>query len=100
MGRSVVYWAPWDMHCNNLGLALGLELVRVSSRVRVRIRVKVRLSIMVRVSIRTSWVNFGPLAAEIDSVVWGTPANFNAFHVLAALLHGSQVVSVTQTLRH
>jgi len=22
-------------------------------------------------------VNFGPLAAEIDPVVWGTPANFN-----------------------
>ena len=24
-------------------------------------------------------VNFGPLAAEIGSVVWGTPANFNGF---------------------
>ena len=24
-------------------------------------------------------VNFGPLAAEIDPVVWGTPANFNSF---------------------
>ena len=33
-------------------------------------------------------VNFGPLAAEIDPVVWGTPANFNGFRVLAALLHG------------
>jgi len=32
--------------------------------------------------------NFGPLAAEIDPVVWGTPANFNGFHVLAALVHG------------
>jgi len=32
-------------------------------------------------------------------VVWGTPANFNGFRVLAALLHGSQVVSVSQTLR-
>ena len=32
-------------------------------------------------------VNFGPLAAEIDLVVWGTPANFNGFRVLAALLH-------------
>jgi len=44
-------------------------------------------------------VNFGLLAAEIDPVVWGTPANFNGFRVLAALLHGSQVVSVSQTLR-
>jgi len=41
----------------------------------------------------------GLLAAEIDPVVWGTPANFSGFHVLAALLHGSQVVSVSQTLR-
>jgi len=29
--------------------------------------------------------------------VWGTPANFNGFRVLAALLHGSQVVGVSQT---
>ena len=41
-------------------------------------------------------VNFGPLAAEIVSLVWGTPANFNGFGVLAALLHGSQVVSVSK----
>jgi len=32
--------------------------------------------------------NFSPLAAEIDPVVWGTPANFNGFRILAALLHG------------
>jgi len=44
-------------------------------------------------------VNFSPLAAEIVSLVWGTRANFNRFRVLAALLHGSQVVSVSQTSR-
>ena len=33
-------------------------------------------------------VNFGPLVAEIVSLVWGTPANFNGFGVFAALLHG------------
>jgi len=44
-------------------------------------------------------VNFGLLAAEIVSLVWGIPANFNGFRVLAALLHSSQVVSVSQTLR-
>jgi len=37
-------------------------------------------------------VNFGPLAAETVSLVWGTPANFNGFRVLAALLHGTVVV--------
>jgi len=35
-------------------------------------------------------VNFGLLTAEIGSGVWGTPANFNGFRVLAALLQGTQ----------
>jgi len=34
-------------------------------------------------------VNFGPLAAEIVSLVWGTQGNFNGFRILAALLHGT-----------
>ena len=42
-------------------------------------------------------VNFGPLAAEIVSLVWGTPGTFNGFRVLAALLHGTLVVGVSQT---
>jgi len=45
-------------------------------------------------------VNFGPLAAEIDPVGWGIPANFNGFRVLAAFLHSIPVVGVSQTLRH
>jgi len=44
--------------------------------------------------------NLGPLAAEIGPVVWGTPANFNGFRILAALLHGTLAVGVGQTLRH
>ena len=42
-------------------------------------------------------VNFGLLAAEIVSLVWRTPANFNRFRVLAVLLHGTLVVGVSQT---
>jgi len=38
------------------------------------------------------------LAAEICWRVWGTPANFNGFCVLAALLNGTLVVGVSQTL--
>jgi len=30
--------------------------------------------------------NFGPLTAEIGLPVWGTPAHFNRFRVLASLL--------------
>ena len=43
-------------------------------------------------------MNFGPLAAEIVSLVWGTPANFNGFGVLAALVDGTLVVGVSQTV--
>jgi len=43
--------------------------------------------------------NFSPLVAEMGSGVWGTRANFNGFRVLAALLHGTLVVGVSQTLR-
>jgi len=28
-------------------------------------------------------LNFGLLAADIDPVVWGTPANFNSFRVFS-----------------
>jgi len=42
----------------------------------------------------------GPLADEICWRVWGTPANFNGFHILAVLVHVPLVVDVSQTLRH
>jgi len=44
-------------------------------------------------------VNIGLPTAEICWRVWGTPANFNGFRVLAALLHGTLVLGVSQTLR-
>jgi len=44
-------------------------------------------------------LNFGPLTAEIGSGVLGTSANFNGFRVLPALVHGTLVVGVSQTLR-
>jgi len=40
-----------------------------------------------------------PTTADIVSLVWGTPANVKGFRVLAALLHGTVVVGVSQTLR-
>ena len=44
-------------------------------------------------------VNFGLLAAEIGLLVWGTPANFSGFRVLAALLNSTLVVGVSQALQ-
>jgi len=54
-----------------------------------------------------SMVNFRQLMAEIGWRVWGTPANFNGFAcnqvlrspILAASLHGTRAVGVSQTLR-
>jgi len=40
-----------------------------------------------------------PLAAEIGPVVWGTPANFNGFRVLAALMYSTPLLGISQTLR-
>jgi len=41
-------------------------------------------------------MNFGPLTAEICWRVWGTPANFNGFCVLASLLHRRHSTEVTK----
>jgi len=38
------------------------------------------------------------LVAQIDPVVWGTPENFNGFRFFAALLHGTPVLGISQTL--
>jgi len=44
------------------------------------------------------WWTSGPLMAEIRRRLWGTQSNFDGFRVLAALLHGTLVVGVSQTL--
>jgi len=41
--------------------------------------------------------NVGPLAAEIGLPVWGTPANFNRFRVLASLLQRRRSLEANQT---
>ena len=45
-------------------------------------------------------VNFGPLAVEIGSLVWGTPANFNGFRVSASLLQRRRSTEANQTLHN
>jgi len=44
-------------------------------------------------------MNIGPLMAEMGSGVWGSPANFNGFRVLASLLHRHRWTEVNQTLQ-
>jgi len=43
-------------------------------------------------------VNFGPLVAEIFRRVWGTPADFNGFRILASLLQLYHSTEVNETL--
>jgi len=45
-------------------------------------------------------VNFGPLAAKIGSVVWGTLANFSMFCILASLLQQRCTIVANQTLHN
>jgi len=69
-----------------------------ATKARIDNRKKNSLSSNISSTCPHNMVNFGPLAAEIVSLVWGTPGNFNGFRVLAALLHGI-LVGVSQTLR-
>jgi len=52
----------------------------------------------ISVSCSHNMSNFGPLATEIGLPVWGTPANFHGFQVLASLLHQRRSTEVNQTL--
>ena len=45
-------------------------------------------------------LNFSLLTAEICWRVWGTPANFNGFRVLASLLQGRRSTKVDQSLHY
>jgi len=44
-------------------------------------------------------VNFGPQAAEIVSLVWGTPADFKPVSRLGSVTARHLVVGVSQTLQ-
>jgi len=85
--------------CQNRHLGTIPQLCRaISSQLRhVSIIEKKLLSSNISSTCPHNMVNFGPLAAEIISLVWGTPGNCNEFRVLAALLHGILVVGVGQT---
>jgi len=45
-------------------------------------------------------VNFSLLVAEIISLVWGTPANFNGFRVLASLLQRRRSMEANHTFHN
>jgi len=74
--------SPSARHCKNLSGYIFAIKARIDNRKKL-----VKQQYVVHMS-SYNMVNFGPVTAEIGSAVWGTPANFNWFRVLAALLHG------------
>ena len=60
-------------------------------------RIDNRKKLVISCTCPHNMVNFSIVAAEMLSLVWGTPANFNGFRVLAALLHDTPVLGVSQT---
>ena len=85
--------SPSEHHCTTLSGYIFATKARINNRK------KNSLSSNMSSRCPHNVLNFSSLAAEIGLRVWGTPANSNGFRVLAALLHGSQLVGVSQTLR-
>jgi len=69
-----------------------------ATKARIDNRKKNLLSSNISSTCPHNMVKFSPLAAEIGPVVWGTPANFNGFRVLAALLQRRRSPGANQTL--
>jgi len=91
--QKVVKKSPSGHHCTTLSAYIFATKARIDNQK------KNLLSSNIFSTRSHNMVNFGPLAAEIGAVVWDTPANFNGFRVLAALLHGTPVSGISQTLR-
>jgi len=103
----VLHAARWKCRTQKLGKKLPSAHHRTylschifANKARIDNRKKiVKQQYLLHMSSQYGKLYFGPLAAEIDPVVWGISANFNGFRVLAALLHGTPVLGVSQILR-
>jgi len=100
-GLNVLHAARWKcMTRKNRHLGSIAQLCRaISSQLRhvSTIRNKL-LNSNISSTCPHNMMNFGPLAAEIVSLVWGTPANFNGFRVLFSLLQRRRSTEANQTL--
>jgi len=85
--------SPSGHHCTTLSGYVFTTKARIDNPKKKLVKQQYLLHMSVQ------YGELGPLAAETGPVVWGTPANFNGFRVLAALQHGTVVVGVSQTLR-
>jgi len=91
--RCLPYFHTWS------GLSANLE--SISSQLRHASAIgKMLLNRNILWTCPHNMVNFGQLATEIGWRVWGTPANFNGFRVLASLLQRRRSTEVNQTLHN
>jgi len=72
--KKIAIWAPSH---NLLGCIFAIK-ARIDNR-------KMLLRSNVSPTCPHNMVNFGPLAAEIGSIVWGTPLNVNGFRVFGSV---------------
>jgi len=97
-------WLAENTGCKNspknchLGTIATLSGYIFTIKARIDNRKKILLSSNISSTCPHSMLHFGPLAAEIGPVVWGTSPNFSRFRVFASLLHGILLVGVNQTL--
>jgi len=82
---KIVKNSPSGQHRTNLSGYIFATKSRIGNRKRKLLNI-----INVSTTSAHNVVNFGPVPAEICWRVWGTPANFNGFRILAALLCGGQ----------
>jgi len=86
--QKFAIWAPSH---NFAGIYIFATKARIGNR-------KKLLNSNISSTCPHNMVNFGPLAAEIDSLVWATPANFKGFRVLVSLLQRRRSTEASQTL--
>jgi len=85
--------SPFGHHCTTLSGYIFATQARIDNRKKSLLNSSVCPT-------SSQYDELRPLAAEISWHVWGTPASFHRFRVLAALLHSTRVVGVSQSLRH
>jgi len=92
--------APWERA--NFGGRMGVPLskirhLRTIAQLCRAISLQLRyLSTIGKKLVKQQYLpHLSSLAAEVGSLVWGTPANFNRFRIFAALLHGTLVVGIS-----
>jgi len=102
---NVLYVARWKCRTQKLAKKLpsGQHPTTLSGyfftiKAHIDNRKKNLLSSNISSTYTYNMVNFGVLAAEIVSLGWSIPANFNGFRILAVLVHGTPVLVVSQTL--